>query len=180
MEDAPASIRALAQRLRASACAQGGIARLRPVVEAVSLVQAGTDRTAAELALLRLGKEVEQLHLAWRQQDNRFPPQNIGGFLLGVVLAVVAAACVLWGVISLIEPERPPAAAQTGECFLIAALLLAAGGVLLMRATAKRNQRLTAQRTAAYQPYHARLQYLTDQIARNRAMVEGRESVKPG
>ncbi len=66
---------------------RGGTVALRAVTEAIKKVQVGTDRTAAELALVRLGKELEQLKADRSQvQKKRGANDGSGCFLLVLVL----------------------------------------------------------------------------------------------
>ena len=46
---------------------QGGTISLRPVTDAIRLVQAGTDKTAAELALKRLSGELQNVEFEFTQ-----------------------------------------------------------------------------------------------------------------
>ncbi|MGA9768264.1 MAG: hypothetical protein WBV94_04435 [Blastocatellia bacterium] len=50
---------------------RGGIVALKPIAEAISKVQIGTDKTAAELALKRLPQEIETLRLQRQQCESQ-------------------------------------------------------------------------------------------------------------
>ncbi len=50
----------------------GGAIHLRGVAEALSKVQVGTDRTAAELAITRLSKELEYLHFERTEREQNW------------------------------------------------------------------------------------------------------------
>jgi DNA-directed RNA polymerase subunit RPC12/RpoP len=76
----------------------GGTVALRAVTDAVVRVQAGTDKTAAELALLRLQADLRQLdddvHLKRKTASivrEQWPTQSIAVFLVGIVLASIVA-----------------------------------------------------------------------------------------
>lgn len=51
---------------------RGGTVALRPVVDAVARIQVGTDKTAAELALVRLGQELAQAQARLASVDAEF------------------------------------------------------------------------------------------------------------
>lgn len=51
---------------------RGGTIALRRVVDAVARVQVGTDKTAAELALVRLEKEIASIYAQWQTERERF------------------------------------------------------------------------------------------------------------
>jgi DNA-directed RNA polymerase subunit RPC12/RpoP len=51
---------------------RGGTVALKPVVDAVARVQVGTDKTAAELALVRLGQELAQAQFRLHSFDQDF------------------------------------------------------------------------------------------------------------
>ncbi|HUD14739.1 MAG TPA: hypothetical protein VMQ56_13895 [Terracidiphilus sp.] len=62
---------------------RGGTVALKAVTEAIKRVQKGTDKTAAELAIVRLEKERNELVEAEKKGDN-----SVGPFVVGVALAV--------------------------------------------------------------------------------------------
>lgn len=84
---------------------QGGIVALKPVTEAISRVQIGTDRTAAELAIRRITDELnaliergEQITLAIKRSSDR--RSNGLLFALGV-------ACLFLGLSGFASGEGP-------------------------------------------------------------------------
>lgn len=69
---------------------RGGVVSLKPVVEQLEQVKVGTDRTASELALVRLEKEITQL----AGQLNALQSSE-GQWALFFVLCLVAGAILL-------------------------------------------------------------------------------------
>jgi ribosomal protein S27AE len=73
---------------------RGGTVALKPIADAVARVQVGTDKTAAELALVRLNQELAQAQTRLHQVDVDFRkwqierPQN-NGPLIAIVASVV-------------------------------------------------------------------------------------------
>ena len=63
---------------------RGGTIALRLVADAVARVQAGTDKTAAELAIVRLEKEIASIYALWQANRNKFIVRQTGKFT-GVV-----------------------------------------------------------------------------------------------
>lgn len=77
---------------------KGGVVQLKKVTDAIGKVQRGTDKTAAELALVRLPKElnsvVEQRFLLKRQLDNEYD-QNWKLQLAAVVVVSFIALLII-------------------------------------------------------------------------------------
>lgn len=80
---------------------KGGTVALKHVTDAISKVQVGTDKTAAELAIRRLQDESVQLGAAYRQrmqigvgQKSGMPLVVIGIGAVTILAAVIAAAIV--------------------------------------------------------------------------------------
>jgi hypothetical protein len=68
----------------------GGIVALSPVVEGLAKVQAGTDKTASELAIVRLTQEIASLEV--KRQELRSESDNrMGG---GCLLFLIPAALI--------------------------------------------------------------------------------------
>jgi len=80
----------------------GGTISLSPVVEAIHQVKTGVDKTAAELAIVRLQKEISYLLVERQNLPLRFPPPNLhtifyasvflGGFFILVSVVFFKAA----------------------------------------------------------------------------------------
>ena len=71
---------------------RGGTVALHAVTEAIKRVQVGTDRTAAELALVRLGTELEQLKADRFQVQKRRGADDGSGCVFVVLLLVSIGA----------------------------------------------------------------------------------------
>jgi ribosomal protein S27AE len=70
---------------------RGGTIALRLVVDAVACVQVGTDKTAAELALVRLDKELGIARVRWQEAYAEFFRRNDSNMNLGVALMILSA-----------------------------------------------------------------------------------------
>ena len=73
----------------------GGTISLSPVVEAIHQVRAGVDKTAAELAIVRLQKEISDLQVERQNILKLSPPPTTNGvsillIIIGVILIVNA------------------------------------------------------------------------------------------
>jgi hypothetical protein len=159
----------------------GGIITLKPDTDAIRQVQIGTDRTAAELALHRLGQEWnhaiwERGNLAtyWQQQCTSAGASTKGNYLvLAIVLGVVCLMSVDI-ILQLILRFLPSPWPQVIALFLgiIAAGMLF---VFLFTKGQKKAQaeemEVAAHRDEALRQIDLRLQSLTEQIERNRRIV---------
>ncbi len=95
---------------------RGGTVALRAVTDAIKKVQIGTDKTAAELALVRLDKERQQLRAEFDKAQTALatgPP--------GVACAILVAALLL-----LIGAGM----ASQGSGFLVFSIILSAGAAI--------------------------------------------------
>jgi hypothetical protein len=82
---------------------RGGTIALKALTEAITRVQVGTDRTAAELALIRLEKELGQLRTKRSEMAARLPRDGelgwstgcigiLGAIVVGVLLVASSAS----------------------------------------------------------------------------------------
>jgi predicted RNA-binding Zn-ribbon protein involved in translation (DUF1610 family) len=110
---------------------RGGTVALKAVTEAISRVQVGTDKTAAELALRRLQEEKEELKREWRKrlsqaEEERKSNNTVGGVIAGtfcllalligsvtvpLVGIIMALAGVILGLFYKVRADRPVDAA---------------------------------------------------------------------
>lgn len=74
---------------------RGGIVSLKPVLEALEQVEAGTDRAASELAMARLEKEIYFLRQEMAQRDLGADVIGSGGLLFGFVAAFLLCGALL-------------------------------------------------------------------------------------
>jgi len=75
----------------------GGIVSLSPVVEALRKVEVGVDKTASELALNRLQREIDELHSRRTALIASSPKPQVSGcapFAIGMGILLVVAALV--------------------------------------------------------------------------------------
>ncbi len=88
---------------------RGGTVALKAVTEAIKKVQIGTDKTAAELALVRLGKELEELKAHRSQVENtlRDGDKSTGCFIWVLLLGSVVAFVLLLLVIAFVTHLGP-------------------------------------------------------------------------
>jgi DNA-directed RNA polymerase subunit RPC12/RpoP len=93
----------------------GGIVSLSPVVDAINQVKSGVDKTAAELALERIPKEIVALTI---ERDNLLKahpyPNNISVPSL-IIMTIAGFAFVFWSIWIFFDPTGWPA----GFCALI-------------------------------------------------------------
>ena len=67
----------------------GGIVSLSPIVDAINEVRSGVDKTAAELAIERLYKEIPVLNEKRRLLAKSRPPMKYSNSVLGLVFMIV-------------------------------------------------------------------------------------------
>jgi len=144
----------------------GGTVALLPMVAAIERVQAATDKTAAELALVRLRAEQVTLQQSYRGEQERHAAEarktTTGAAGLSVVLAFVAALA-LW-----------IAVAATDEVRAWAILILSGslGGLALAVWLASRSKVERDRRHAeAIAPLRARMDWVEEHIVKNEATV---------
>jgi hypothetical protein len=75
----------------------GGIVSLSPVIIAINQVKLGVDKTAAELAIARIRKEIDELRLKRKKLEENNPEpsllSSINGLQMGLI--VVGIGCLL-------------------------------------------------------------------------------------
>jgi len=72
---------------------RGGIVSLKPVVEQLEQVKVGTDRTASELALVRLEKEIRVAK--GRLATLQSPPSPMGCFTVVALMTFALSFCMI-------------------------------------------------------------------------------------
>ncbi len=151
----------------------GGTVSLKPVEEALSKVQVGTDKTAAELSLVRLRGELAELERKWQEEELHFARQRRDKYNpYRVNLTLASAAFVvfvtLFAVGTFTEGKTP------GTIFLgVAALVL----VWLARWRIYINVRRTlkwleAEHQAKWQVFYEQTESIKSQIAKQRQIVD--------
>jgi DNA-directed RNA polymerase subunit RPC12/RpoP len=135
---------------------RGGTVILKAVTEAIHKVQIGTDKTAAELAIVRLNQELEKLKTDYsRMEAQRSSSSGKAG--CGLVLVILLAISMI-----ALVPEKPG--------FGISALVLLIGlTVLIARQVAKNKNRWTQTLAET----KSKIDQTEREIDRNRKIVRG-------
>jgi ribosomal protein S27AE/HAMP domain-containing protein len=131
---------------------RGGTVVLRLVVDAIQKVQVGTDKTAAELALIRLKTESERLnekHKAlWSLHDgNR------------TIILIIGCAVGLGGLVTLLSAEK-------GDALIAACIALLVGVVLVYVS-------FTLRPVRELEELERQIEKTEQEIKRNQAIVNG-------
>ena len=142
---------------------RGGTVGLRLIVDAVSRVQIGTDKTAAELALVRLEKELTSVQARWQEADKLFRLRNKSSSDLAVVGMFFGAFLLMLSFSNIMES-------------LVASVLVAAGAVVTFVWALKHNSKMQKayeiKRSEFYRPYGDQIQRLEEQISKQRQVVQ--------
>lgn len=135
---------------------RGGTVALKAVTEAIRQVQVGTDKTAAELALVRYEKELQELNqrltVADESSGKGYMTMGCGGLILAV------------GVVALIAGI---ASSNSAESFAVGMLIIAIGGGALLFGYDAQNS--TKKRTA---PILKRIAFVKQQMAEKKRIVD--------
>ncbi|SRR6266404_1158855 len=152
---------------------QGGTVSLKPVIDAISRVQTGTDKTAAELALQRLRQELTSMeiqgaeHIAKRQAQLEAARTTLTTIIgAGVIVTLIFP---LPFIISLLLGE--PSASLAGI------VVFAAIPIWTFRYFAKRYERNTVMPivnlvTSVTETHQSKIKDLKKRIAKNRAIAD--------
>jgi DNA-directed RNA polymerase subunit RPC12/RpoP len=135
---------------------RGGTVILKAVTEAIHKVQIGTDKTAAELAIVRLNNEREKLMADYDQLEAQ---RSSSSLWTGLGLAFVV--CLAISMIAVV-PEKPVLG-------IIGLVLLSGLTVLIVKQIAKNKKRWT-QRLAGTK---SKFDQTNQEIDRNRKIVQG-------
>jgi len=87
-------VRLLRHRIRCKSW--GEVVSLSPVVEGLKRVEKGVDKTASELAIARLSKEIQQLQARLAQQEQSRKEERNNNFFLGPFLFLLGVFFI-WG-----------------------------------------------------------------------------------
>jgi len=134
---------------------RGGIVSLKPVVEALERVEAGTDRTASELAMARLEKEIYFLRQEMRKEDPGTSVIDAVGCFFGLAAAFLLGSALVTWLLSLYSGVESAAAVL---CLAVPGIIAGAiawrlGGKRPGKAWSARQQRLKAQLDAKIAEY---------------------------
>jgi len=146
---------------------RGGIVSLKPVVEALEKVEAGTDRTASELAMARLEKEIYFLRQDMAKRDLGTDVIGSGSILFGCIGAFLVGTALLAMLFWLLAPE----ALNIGDvlCWVVPAIIAGAIALRLWR----RAQRPDKAWSARQQRLKAQLDAKIAEYQKHRRIVEG-------
>jgi predicted RNA-binding Zn-ribbon protein involved in translation (DUF1610 family) len=147
---------------------RGGTVSLKPVEEAISKVQVGTDKTAAELALVRLRGELAEVEGKWQDWESHFAQRRAtetGG--QATVLLILLA--ILFGIaaLGLFSGNETAAAVWCGVATL-ALTALVARSVVRSNRTMKR---IEAERLTKWQLFSDQMESIRSQIGKHRQVV---------
>jgi DNA-directed RNA polymerase subunit RPC12/RpoP len=143
----------------------GGIVSLSPVVDAINQVKTGVDKTAAELALERIPKEIEVLIAEKNSLLKVHPyPKELSASFLAIEI-IAGFAFVFWSIWMFFDPTIRAA----GFCALIPGILFIILGVrpILNHTT----QRLDAKKLWE-EKFGLRIKFLDEQIAMKQSELE--------
>jgi DNA-directed RNA polymerase subunit RPC12/RpoP len=143
---------------------EGGTVALKSVVDAVAKIQAGTDKTAAELALRRLHGELGQLNQAYDQrlwksktEKSAWPMQS------SIAIAASAAVGVAGG--GLVGQLN------AGAGGLLFALIFGVGGIIAVVLKMKRDEAVDSRASLDRANINERMAEVNAQIAKNNQIV---------
>jgi hypothetical protein len=138
--------------------------------DVVARMQAGTERTAAELALVRLKNELYQCWSRWQKADaelsDRRPRTD-----LSLLLALPLSLTALGGIVGIFVEASQSAWEDVMVCALLATVCGSLGFLVLKTMNSAR-LRFETERNAAWAPYRDRIAWIEKEIARNRSVVE--------
>jgi len=113
-------------RLACAFCGQEHIVKrtnstvsLSPVVEAIHQVKTGVDKTAAELAIVRLQKEISELQVKRQNIEDSCPPSLNGFYILSIIIGPI---------ITFAYFTKP--LGENNGCLLVAGVILSLIGIL--------------------------------------------------
>ena len=142
----------------------GGTIALLPMVAAIERVQVGTDKTAAELALVRLRDEVATVQAQWavvnadlmRRRETTFNQLLVASALLlsGAFVAVLS----IW-------------ADGAGGCSVPLLVIFGVAGLASLLVLIESKPRAATRRNELWRPYGERIREIEAEIAKHKAMV---------
>jgi DNA-directed RNA polymerase subunit RPC12/RpoP len=135
---------------------RGGTVILKAVTEAIHRVQIGTDKTAAELAIVRLSNEREKLKAEYARLEARHSSSS-GKTGCGLALVVLLAVSMI-----ALVPEKPGVG--------ISVLVLLSGLTVLIGKQVAKNKKRSVQMLAETK---SKFDQTTQEIDRNKKIVQG-------
>lgn len=150
---------------------KGGTVSLK-LVDGLAKVQKGTDKTAAELALNRLKRDLDAVNYEWEEINKQLKERRkqseqahhvVGGIVVCVGF-VVFCVCLL---ISYVHQGL-----WTYLSYLVVFLTLAAGFYVLVIAKANGMKVHDEARKKAWEPFREKIATIQEQINKNQAVVD--------
>jgi DNA-directed RNA polymerase subunit RPC12/RpoP len=145
---------------------KGGTIALKGVEEAISRVQVGTDKTAAELALPRLEKELEEVTKQRKLIEARANSGGVGIGCLSAIVVFVIAAYVIGSVKSTDVYGNDKTSGGLAALALIISIVV---GVIVGSTTGKTNKE---QYASSLDRLRARENDLYSKIAKNKGIAD--------
>ncbi len=149
---------------------RGGTVALKLVVDAVARVQVGTDRTAAELALVRLEKELASANAQWQAATVKFNQSNNPSSPIAIVGMVLA------GFVGLLALGNIGKASNDGS--LVLPIVWLGGAIAAFAVCLRENiaagKRHVAKRVEFEAPYGKRIQEIEQLMKKTREIVDNR------
>jgi DNA-directed RNA polymerase subunit RPC12/RpoP len=136
---------------------RGGTVALKAVTEAIRKVQIGTDKTAAELALVRLDKEVKQLRNAYANLEDTANARRMQATQVNIFVGGGACVFLVVGI------------GQRSTLALVVSLALVCGLVAFARSERKAKREFDDQ----FQEIRKEMNEVQQEIQRNLAIVDG-------
>lgn len=151
---------------------RGGTVALRLVVDAVARVQVGTDRTAAELALVRLEKEIASVNTQWQAASVNFSRSHSSSSMpaiFGMVFAGIVAAMGFSGVARNASDNGSDGSSLVFSIVVLVGAI--AAFIFCVRQNAEAGRQYAAKRSELWAPYAKRIQELDTLMKKKREMV---------
>ncbi len=147
---------------------RGGTISLKRVIDAVTRVQTGTDKTAAELALVRLERELGTARQRWNESDAVFRRNHRSSSTLGTFLMVLSPIGGLTLVGATGEAESFP------EAVLLSVLAASSVPVFIWgyKLHQKARKGYNELRSSMWKTHSERIHRLEERIEHNRKFVE--------
>ena len=145
---------------------RGGTVALRMVTEAIGKVQAGTDKTAAELAIRRLSEEIADLQrnrAEWVKYKNERSLLLQNQLIGGIVVAVVSASLITAVITRFGDP---------GISFVILVVILALIITPIVWLNTSAKKRLMLKVAEELRPFDNAIADKEQRLRKNRAIAE--------
>jgi len=142
----------------------GGIVSLKPVVDEIKRVGIGVDKTASELALNRLQKEIESYSKQKEElfENNPQPylsPLSYGLIVLGVILAFFSISI------------NNQYSTENGQCFIVLSFLMIIGGIAWIFFYNRRRKNWEEEIQNAEKPIDTQISRIQQEIERHKKIV---------